>query len=203
MPTSNVLRSVARLLLRTVLVTAVLGGCSTAAGDAASPPPTETGATRTIVELHLGDEVPMTTEIVRLGDDVHGTARSSAGVLGEEIRVGDDDFVRLTGAELVLGANRWIHTDLSQPAERRFHDRNPAGIIEMASIADLTVGGRFGALAVTAVRHPAAGVTLVELGQDRRIRVTTEVAADVTAIRRPDPSQVVALGDLPALVGAR
>ncbi len=199
MPTSTILRSVARPLLRAVLVTAVVGACSTAAGDAATPTSTATRATRTVVELHLGDEVPMTTEIVRLGDDVHGVTRSTAGVLGEEIRVGDDDYVRLAGAEAVLGADRWIHTDLSRPAERRFHDLHPTGIIEFASVADLAVGDHFGSVAVTAVRHPAAGETVIELGHGRRLLVTVGVAPDTAGIRRPDPAVVVAFGDLPAL----
>ena len=199
MPTSTVLRP----LLRAALVSALVGACTTATGPTAASPPTDSAATRTIVELRLGEEVPMTTEIVRLGGDVRGTTRSTAGVLGEEIRVGDDDYVRLTGAVSVIGADRWIHTDLSRPAERRFHDQHPAGIIEMASVADLRVGGRFGALAVTAVRRPAPGVTVVELGQGCRLRVTVEAAPDVRAITRPDPSGVVALRDLPALAGGQ
>ncbi len=167
------------------------------------PGPSPVRATRTVVELQLGADVPMTTELVRVGDDVHGITRSLAGIVGEEIRVGHDDYVRLAHADLVIGADRWIHTDLSRPDERRYHDQHPTGITEFADVADLRVGDRFGPFAVVAVGHPEAGVTVVDLGHDRRLRVRTEPATDVTVIRRPDPATVVALGDLPALVAVR
>ncbi len=196
------------------VVVAAVGGlsCSTAAVPPAIAPPasapvatapttTRPTATRTVVEIRLGSEIGMRTEVVRVGPDGRGITETPAGVLGQEVVVGHDHYVRLTHADLVLGVDRWIHTDLSVPAQRRYHEQNPVGVLDMGDeLGRLVVGDHFGDTPVLSVRHPRPGETVVDLGDDRTITIRTAPAPDVRAIAPPPSAEVVDLVDLPDLV---
>lgn len=191
-------RSMSRLLPALVAV-AVLFACSSAR-DGASPPlraPVRAG-TRTVVVF--GPDAIVTAEILRVGDDARATVRLPEGLTGGEILVGDDHYVNLPGAEQTLGLDRWIHIDLTEPDQRRFHAENPVGFVAMADLADLRPGDDFSGQVVREVRDGGEGTVLIDLGQGQVIEITTETIVDPDPIVAPDPDEVVDLVDLPSAV---
>jgi hypothetical protein len=178
---------------------ALLAACSSAGGGAAPQPdaPPRTG-TRTIIVF--GPDAVMTAEILRVGDDASATVRLPEGIDGGEVLVGRDHYVLLPGAEETLGLDRWIHTDLTDPDQRRFHAENPVGFIAMADLAGLRPGDEFGAEEVLDVRERGEGAVRIDFGHGQAIDVRTETIVDPDPIAAPARDEVVEFVDLPSVV---
>jgi len=187
-----------RLLPALVLV-ALLGACSSW-GDRTSPPPDATPHTGTRTLVEFGPDAVATAEIVRVGDDARATVRLPEGLVGGEILVGRDHYVLLPGAEQTLGLDRWIHTDLTDPDQRRFHAENPVGFVAMADLADLRPGDEFSGEPVLEVRDQGEGEVLIDLGHGQTIEIVTETIVGPDPIVAPAPEEVVDLVDLPSVV---
>ena len=185
-----------RLFLPVLLVLAGTGACSPSAGT--PPVGSDDGrisAIRTTVEF--GPEAVMVAEVLRIGEDARARVTTPEGLFGEEILLGEDHYVRMPDAAPVIGGDRWIHTDLSDPRQRRYHERNRAGLIELAELADLGLGDRFAGREVRSVDTPRDGVVAIDLVDGWTIEVTTEAVEGAETIVAPEPSQVVALADIP------
>ncbi len=186
-------------LLPALVLLALLGGCSSAGGSA-SPPRDAAPRTGTRTVVEFGPDAVVTAEILRIGDDARATVRLPEGLEGGEILVGRDHYVLLPGAEETLGLDRWIHIDLTDPDQRRFHVENPVGFVAMADLADLRPGDVFSGETVIDVRDQADGAVLVDLGHGQTIEVVTETVANPDPIVAPARDQVVDLVDLPSAV---
>lgn len=203
-----------RLLLRSsLLVLVALAGaaCSSSGRVAApAPPALDPGApdpagtppaVRT--QVAFGPEDVLVAEIVEAGDGARATVRTPAGLYGEEVLVGDDHYVRMPAAGAFLGTDRWIHTDLRDPRQRRYHEQNPAGLIALAEVATLRVGDEIAGQQVRSVERTDEGERHIDLGLGRTIDVATRTVDGGATIVAPDPSEVIALVDLPASVRDR
>lgn len=176
-----------RLLLLFVFA---LAGCSTPTGGAGPVFP----AQRTVVAF--GPDDVLVAEIVRIGDDARAEVRTPAGVYGEEILVGDHHYARMAHAAAFLGTDRWIHADLTDPRQRRYLEKNPAGFIALADLADTRVGDRVAGQEVLAVDRTDDATVRIDLGDGRTIDVTTSALDGAAPIVAPDDTEVVALADL-------
>ena len=188
-----------RVVLPALVAVALALGCSP--GGTASPPTGDPAsvvpATRTVVEF--GPDAVVVAEILRIGDDARATVRTPTRLFGREVLLGEDHYVYVPETELVLGVDRWIHTDLSDPRQRRHHETNPAGFIDLADLVDLRLGDVFADQEILDVRR-GEGVVFFDLGHGQTIEVTTETVTEPEPIVAPPPDRVVELLDLPSLV---
>lgn len=194
-----------RLLIPLLSALVALGGAAcSASGGVAAPDPASPGPPmpiRTVVVF--GPDDMLVAEIVEVGGDARATVRTPAGLYGEEVLVGEDHYVRMPDAGAFLGTDRWIHTDLRDPRQRRYFEENPAGLIDLAELTALGVGDEIAGHEVRSVEHADDDTVRIDLGLGRTIDVTTVTVDDREAVLAPDPSEVIALADLPESVRNR
>jgi hypothetical protein len=159
-------------------------------------PPAPEGR-RTTVEFGPGPF--MVAEVLEVGADARATVRTPAGTLSEEIRKGDDLYLRMHHADAVLRTGGWIHTDVDGAGHGRRHGVEPAfpvALTDLADLGDLDVGDRVAGQVVADVHRPREGVVSFDLGRGRTLRLTEHVVEDPAPIAAPDRSEIVSLPEL-------
>lgn len=199
-------RSLVAVATAAVLVLAA--GCSTAGGspaDAAAPP--DPAGHHTRIELHVPGGT-MVTEVRRSGD--RSAARSWAEYddgseagrveLFEEVHIGTDHWVRLPAVEREgIIDPAWIHLDLSDPAERRWHEANPLGLLEQDEAWSASPGDEVAGDEVVAVESRSDTAKELRLASGSTVHVTRRSVADPD-IDPPTSPPVVPLRDVERLL---